>query len=305
MESRIDQLQIAFDSESLWVLNTALALVMFGIALDIRLSGFRSLLKSPRSLLAGIGCQFFLLPFLTFLLVMWLQPQPSFALGMILVAACPGGNVSNFMTHLSRGNTELSVCLTAIATLLAVVMTPMNFAFWGGNYAPASRLLQQVHIDPFEMVRLVAFILAIPLLAGMGLRRIRPRLAASLSPFFKVASLMFFVVLVLLAIWKDREVFAEAIGWVFGIVLLHNLLALCTGYLTGRAFGVPEADTRTLTLETGIQNSGLGLLLIFTFFGGMGGMALVAACWGIWHLISGLLLAGYWGALRTKKHHTV
>lgn len=304
MEVQFDQLRVAFDSDSLFALNCALALVMFGIALDIRVAGFRSLFKSPRALYGGVACQFFLLPLLTFLLVIWLQPQPSFALGMILVAACPGGNVSNFMTHLARGNTELSVSLTAIATLVAVVMTPLNLAFWGGQYAPAGQILQQVHINPMEMVQLVGFLLALPLLAGMGLRRFRPGLARSLARYFRGGSLLFFIVLVGIAVWKDRTVLAQALGLVFGMVLLHNLLALATGFLTGKALGLRRADIRTLTLETGIQNSGLGLLLIFTFFGGMGGMALVAACWGIWHLVSGLLLAGYWGRNPLKKQRT-
>jgi BASS family bile acid:Na+ symporter len=224
---------------------------------------------------------------------------------MILVASCPGGNVSNFMSHLAGGNTALSVSLTAIATLLAVVLTPLNFQFWGSLYPPAADILQAVQIQWWQMVRLVALLLGIPLLLGMGLRRLRPMLAIRLSGYFKKASLLFFVLLVVLAIWKDRDVFMEYVGWVFGIVLLHNLLALATGYAMGRGLRLPPADVKTLTLETGIQNSGLGLLLIFTFFDGLGGMALVAACWGIWHLVSGLLIAGLWSSRTLKKGQTI
>lgn len=305
MESPFDQFRIAFDSADLWILNLALALVMFGIALEIRLSGFRALLRSPKAVLTGMVCQFLILPVLTFLMVIWLQPQPSLALGMILVAACPGGNVSNFMTHLARGNTELSVSLTAIATLLAVVMTPLNFGFWGSRYEPAAELLEQVYVEPGNMIRLVVLVLVLPLAAGMGFRYARPRLVRSLAPFFKLFSLLFFILLVGMAIWKDRETLSRAIGWVFGIVLAHNLLALFSGYLAGRVMGLPGADVKTLTLETGIQNSGLGLLLIFTFFGGLGGMALVAAFWGIWHLVSGLLIAGCWGYIPVAKKPSI
>ncbi len=297
----IDQLRIRFDTRSLWLLNAALALVMFGIALEIRPSDFRRLWAAPRAVITGVCCQFLLLPFLTFLLVLWLEPLPSFALGMILVAACPGGNVSNFMTHLAGGNTALSVSLTALATLLAVVLTPLNLQLWGGFYEPSSEILKAVHISLLEMVRLVALLLAIPLAVGMAVGNWKPRLAARLARHFKTASLLFFIALVCLALWRDRDVFAEYVGLVFGIVLLHNFLALLTGYSAGRLMRLPLADRKTLTLETGIQNSGLGLLLIFTFFDGLGGMALVAAFWGIWHLVSGLLIAGIWGLPARKK----
>lgn len=301
MENSLDHLQIRFDTDTLWMLNLALAFVMFGIALDIRLSDFRQLWKAPRAVLTGVACQFLLLPALTFLLVWWLEPRPSFALGMILVASCPGGNVSNFMTHLARGNTALSVSLTAIATLLAVFMTPMNLEAWGSLYGPTAEILRAVHIDLFEMIRLVALLLAIPLCCGMLLGHFRPRTAHALARYFKGASLLFFMGLIGLALWRDREVFAAYVGAVFGIVLLHNLLALSTGFGAARLMRLGAREVRTITIETGIQNSGLGLLLIFTFFDGLGGMALVAASWGIWHLVSGLLLAALWSLARTRK----
>lgn len=297
----VDQLAIAFDSGQLWTLNGALALVMFGIALELRLADFDRLRKAPKAVFAGLASQFVLLPGLTFLLVAWLEPEPSFALGMLLVACCPGGNVSNFMTQLAGGNTALSVSLTALATLLAVTLTPLNLELWGGLYGPTSNILQAVDVSFLEMVRLVALLLGVPLVLGMAIRRYRPRWADRLSPFFRVASLLFFAGLVLFALWKDREAFQAYVGLVFGIVVLHNALALLTGYGWGRALQLPLADVKTLTLETGIQNSGLGLLLIFTFFNGLGGMALVAAFWGIWHLVSGLLIAGLWGLSPVRK----
>lgn len=301
LQPSVDQVRIVFDSQQLWILNLALALVMFGISLDIRVSDFNRLRKAPKAVFAGLASQFVLLPGLTFLLVYLLEPQPSFALGMILVASCPGGNVSNFMTHLAGGNTALSVSLTALATLLAVTMTPLNLEMWGGWYAPAAGILQEVDINFWEMVRLVALLLGLPLLLGMGIRGVRPAWADRLSPFFRVGSLLFFTGLVLFALWKDREVFYANVGLVFGIVVLHNALALLTGFGWARLMKLPRAETKTLTLETGIQNSGLGLMLIFTFFEGLGGMALVAAFWGIWHLVSGLLIAGFWSMPQARE----
>ena len=181
MQTQIDQLRINFDSEALWTLNLALALVMFGIALELRPSDFARILRNPRAVLTGVCCQFLLLPALTFLLVWWWEPFPSFALGMILVASCPGGNVSNFMSHLAGGNTALSVSLTAFATLLAVVMTPLNLQVWGGLYAPSAALLTEVRIDLWEMIRLVALLLGLPLLAGMAFGHWKPGLAGRIS----------------------------------------------------------------------------------------------------------------------------
>ena len=115
-DSLLDSLHINFDEQSLWVLNFALALVMFGIALDISVSDFKDLLKKPKPIFIGVVSQFVVLPFVTFLLVVLIKPVPSIALGMFMVAACPGGNISNFITYMAKGNTALSVCLTAIAT---------------------------------------------------------------------------------------------------------------------------------------------------------------------------------------------
>jgi BASS family bile acid:Na+ symporter len=242
-----------------------------------------------------------LLPALTFLLVWWWQPLPSFALGMILVASCPGGNVSNFMSHLAGGNTALSVSLTALATLLAVVMTPLNLQVWGSLYAPSAALLTEVHIDLWEMVRLVALILGFPLVAGMAFGQWRPRLAERLARIFKGASLLFFIFLIFLALYNNRSNFVDYVGLVFALVFFHNLAAFGLGYSGSRLMGLGERDVKSITIETGIQNSGLGLLLIFTFFDGLGGMALLAAFWGIWHLVSGLALSGFWSRVPAKK----
>lgn len=275
---------------------------MFGIALEISLSDFKELFKNPKPVLVGVFSQFIALPAITFLLVLLIQPTPSIALGMFMVAACPGGNISNFISYLSGGNTALSVSLTAIATLLAVVMTPFNLQFWGSLYEPTAGILNEVAISPLEMIQLVALLLGVPLVLGMWVNYLKPELARQMAKVLKVVSLLFFIVLVLLALYNNREIFMDYIFYVFWIVLLHNLLAFTTGFSLGKLFKLSKENIRSITVETGIQNSGLGLLLIFTFFDGLGGMALLAAFWGIWHLVSGLLLAGYWnGKTAVKK----
>ena len=122
---------------------------MFGIALEIAVADFKAIIKQPKLVLTGVASQFLVLPAITFLLVWFLEPFASIALGMFMVAACPGGNISNFITHLAKGNTALSVTLTAIATLLAIVMTPLNLSFWGALYEPTNEILKAVSIAPF------------------------------------------------------------------------------------------------------------------------------------------------------------
>ena len=293
---KLDDVVINFDSTGLWILNIALAVVMFGVALNITINDFKILLKQPKPVLVGILSQFFLLPALTFLVVYLIKPQPSIALGMMMVAACPGGNISNFFTHLAKGNTALSVSLTAFATFLAMFMTPINFQLYGSLYEPTSEIIKSVELDPLELVKLISLILGIPLIIGMYLRYKRPELSIRLSKILKPVSIMVFVAIVIIAFTNNLDVFNNYIDHVLLIGIGHNALALLLGFTVAKLFMLSKNDQVTLAIETGIQNSGLGLLLIFTFFDGLGGMAILAAFWGIWHIVSGLILASYWSS---------
>ena len=293
----LDNIHINFDSGSLWIMNLVLSLVMFGVALEISISDFKPLWSKPKALLVGLCSQFILLPALTFLLVFVIEPLPSIALGMFMVAACPGGNISNFISYLSKANTALSVSLTAIATMLAVIMTPLNFHF----YEPSSNLIQDISISPIEMIKLVFLLLGLPLMLGMYVNYRKPKIALKIAKKLKVISLVFFICLVFIALYNNHVIFMDYVFYVFWIVLIHNLVAFSTGYSLGRVFKLPEDNLRSITIETGIQNSGLGLLLIFTFFDGLGGMALLAAFWGIWHIVSGLILAAFWNRKSVAK----
>lgn len=295
-DSIINSVHINFNEQSLWFLNSALALVMFGIALDISLLDFKELIKKPKPIFVGVMSQFVLLPLVTYVLVVLINPLPSIALGMFMVAACPGGNISNFITHMAKGNSALSVCLTAIATLLAVFMTPLNLEFWSSLYPPTATILKEVAIEPIAMVKLVFLLLGVPLILGMLMNYYAPILAKKGAKILKIVSLVFFVALIGLALYNNSAIFLDYVFYVFWIVMLHNLLAFTTGFSLARIFGLSLENTRAITIETGIQNSGLGLLLIFTFFDGLGGMALLAAFWGIWHLVSGLILASFWSS---------
>jgi BASS family bile acid:Na+ symporter len=267
---------------------------MFGVALDISPADFKRLWRSPKSSLLGVASQFIILPALTFGLILILQPKPSIALGMILVAACPGGNISNFMTHLSGGNTALSVSLTAFATVAAIFMTPFNLQFWGNMYPPTASILRTISINPLDIFKTIALILGLPLILGMWWRSYQPELAQKMTKWLIPLSILIFMGFVAVAFSLNYDIFKKVIHLVILIVLIHNAVALSSGYLLARVFSLPLADQKTLTIETGIQNSGLGLLLIFTFFEGLGGMTIIAAWWGIWHILSGLAISWYW-----------
>nr|MBI1232048.1 bile acid:sodium symporter family protein [Cytophagales bacterium] len=297
MLEELDQSVLNFKGDSLFLLNVSLAIIMFGVALDIRFRDFYYLFQAPKAFFIGIFSQFVMLPFLTFLLVWWIQPIPSVALGMFLVAACPGGNISNFLTNYSGGNTALSVSLTAFATLAAVVMTPFNFGFWAGFYPPAAAMLQEIQLDYVDIFQTVALILGVPLLLGMYVSHHYGAFSKTASKVLKPISILIFGAIVVIAFYSNYHLFLKFILLIFFWVLAHNFAALLSGFSLAKLFGLSLPDTKTLTIETGIQNSGLALVLIFTYFDGLGGMAIIAGWWGIWHIISGMTVALTWKKL--------
>jgi BASS family bile acid:Na+ symporter len=287
----LDNAVLKMNDDNILFMNISLGFIMLGVALKLRVKDFVLVFSAPKSVLIGFLSQFVALPFLTFLLVLILNPMPSVAMGMMIVAACPGGNISNFMTALANGNTALSVCMTAIASVMAVFMTPFNISFWGGMYAPTSEILSDVSLDFFAMLKIVGMILLIPLTIGMLLREFKPKIADVLLPITHYGSILIFGGIVVFAFGANTDLFVKYIHLIIFIVLAHNAVGILTGYSLARLFKLPGADQKTLAIETGIQNSGLGLGLIFAFFDGMGGMALVAGWWGIWHIISGLSIS--------------
>ncbi len=303
MNPTIDSAQLNFSTESIWVLNICLAVVMFGVALGLKVEDFKRIAKSPKPALIGILSQFIVLPALTFLLIYISKPLPSIALGMIMVAACPGGNISNFMSQISGGNSALSVTLTAFSTVLSIILTPLNLQLWGSLYPPTHAILREVSINPFDVFQTVVLILGIPLVLGMAFNTWKPKTSIKLSRVLKPLSILIFGGLVAVAFINNYELFTRFMHMVVVLVFFHNALALSCGYFLGHLGRLPQADKRSLAIETGIQNSGLGLLLIFSFFGGLGGMAIVAGWWGIWHIISGLTIAYFWS--RKKSFSTV
>jgi BASS family bile acid:Na+ symporter len=294
MSESIDAIRLNLGEGGLMVMNVSLAVIMFGVALELSVNDFKRLLREPKSTLVGVFSQFVLLPAMTFLLVLIFEPHPSLALGMFMVAACPGGNISNFFSLLSKGNAALSVSMTAIATLSAIVMTPFNFALWAALYEPTNLILKDIHISFWEVFKIIGLILGIPLIAGMLFRHFKEVLAERIASWIKWFGVVFFAGFVLVAFSMNIQNFMNYVHLVIGLVFFHNAFALTGGYGLASVFGLSKPDRKSIAIETGIQNSGLGLLLIFNFFDGLGGMALVAAWWGIWHVVTGLTIGWYW-----------
>lgn len=294
MTHPIDAVELAFDPASLTALQVVLGLVMFGVALDLSIDDFRRLAARPIAPAVGLVAQLLLLPALTWALSRALPIPPSMRLGLLMVAACPGGNVSNFITHVGGGRTETSVGMTAISTVLATVTTPLLLATWGGMSPDTAALLTEVSLDPWDMLRSVATLLLVPIAVGLGVAHRLPALAARLRGPFQILSLAFFGVFLVVAFRANLDHFLAHIGTVFLPVAALNALALGTGYGLAALVGLDVADRRAVAVEVGIQNSGLGLVLVFAFFDGLGGMAVVCAWWGLWHLIAGFGLAAWW-----------
>lgn len=290
----LDNVELNFDNSTLMIMNICLGFIMFGVALGLSIDDFKRLMKMPKLVLVGFLSQFLVLPIVTFLFIWIVKPIPSVALGLFMIAACPGGNISNFISSLSKANVALSVTLTAISTTIAAFLVPLNFTFWAGLYPDTVPLLKQVDVSFSDLLSTVVMLLGIPLAIGLVFRYKLPDLTAKLIKPIQQLSLVIFALFIIFALLKNGDNFIKYIGLIFTIVFAHNVLALATGYGLGQLFGFSTADKRTLTIETGIQNAGLGLVIIFNFFSELGGMAIIAAWWGIWDMLAGLLLGYYW-----------
>ena len=300
----LNALSINFGEGGMAIVNIILAFVMFGVALGIRMQTFKEVFKNPKSVIVGVLLQWIALPAVTFSVALALSPviTPMIALGMILVASCPGGNISNFMSSLSKGNIELSVSMTAITTAFAPVITPLNFFLWGSLYSQIISVRANIPtlvIPFFPMLEQILLLLGVPIVLGMLCSKYLPGLTKKISKPTQVISILLFLAMVIVSFSQNFRLFIENLHYVCIIVLIHNGMALATGYFGAKFTHLPIKDRRSLTVEVGIQNSGLGLILLFNhaifppeiWHGHYGGMLIITAWWGIWHIISGLSVA--------------
>jgi len=303
MGTPIDDITLRFNETGLLAMNITIAFIMFGVALGLRKSHFTDVIKNPRGVIVGLISQFLLLPAVTFLIV-WLGNLPvSISLGMILVASCPGGNLSNFMSSLANGNVALSVTLTAFSDVASVILTPINFMFWAGLYISTLTLANPIEIPISHVLQTIFLLMGLPLLAGMLFQNKFPKIAAKIYKPLKMVSVVIFFAFVIGALAANFDYFIDYIWIVFPIVLLHNLIAFSMGFLSSTVAKLPFKDKKTIIIETGIQNSGIALVLIFNheiFPSGFGGVAFVTAWWGVWHIVGGLSISAVMAKFYTR-----
>ncbi|MCE2731911.1 MAG: bile acid:sodium symporter family protein [Flammeovirgaceae bacterium] len=266
---------------------------MFGVALEIKPSHFIQLRHEKKSVATGLFSQYIILPIVTLLLIVVITPPPGIALGMLLVAACPGGNASNFFSMLAGGHVALSVTLTAITSILAFAITPISFFTFSSLIPGLTTEIKSFDINFFDLFLNMTGILLLPLITGMLVLHYLPHVAAKIGKPIRSLSIILLIAFIVVALRNNFSVLSNHIFSIFWIVVLHNGIALLVAYFASKFFGNHEAVNRTVAIETAIQNSGLGLVLIFTFFKGNSEMAIVAAWWGIWHLVSGFAFAYY------------
>jgi bile acid:Na+ symporter, BASS family len=290
----VDTLHLHFNPNQMVVLNIAMAFLMFSVALDVKFSDFRKVVDFPKSVGVGLLAQFLVFPLLTLGIIAVFQPPVSVSMGMVLVSMCPSGNMTNFLVHFAKANVPLSVTLNAIIILSATFLTPAGFLFWSEFIPESAALRQSFEISFLDMVLIIIELIVAPLLLGIWLNEKMPDFVARIRVWAQRVSLLIFFTILLLALLGNSENLVQYLGYVFLLVLVHNAMALSNGFLLGTLFRLPRLDRRTLAFEGGIHNTALGLLLIFKFFGGLGGMALIAAWWGIWDLVTGMGLAYYW-----------
>jgi BASS family bile acid:Na+ symporter len=296
----IDSAHLNFSPGMLIILDIVLGLIMFGIALDTAPSDFKVVLRKPKPLIIAILAQLLILPGVTFLLTLVLPVTASMALGMILVACCPPGNISQVLTHRSGGNVALSVSMTAVSNVIYIFTMPLSIALWGAIRPDTRALLESVSLNGWEMLVEILLIIGLPFAVGLAIRARFGRFAARAQPFVRWFSLIALAGFIVGALAGNWQYFVAFIGLIAIAVAIHDAVALAIGWGTATVGGLGTRERKAMTFEVGIRNSGLGLGLIFAFFGGLGGMAIVAGWWGVWDIIAGLALASLWAA-HTKR----
>ncbi|ARD47481.1 bile acid:sodium symporter family protein [Sporosarcina sp. P33] len=265
-----------------------LGVVMFGMGLTLRAADFKIVLTNPLPVIIGVAAQFVVMPLIAFGIAYLLKLPPELAAGLVLLGCVPGGTASNVMVYLAKGNLALSVAMTSLSTLLAPIVTPLLLLVLAGQWLP---------VDAMSMFKSIVQVIIIPIVLGLLIQRFFPGVVAksvSVVPIISVAAILIIVAAVTSA--NGGNVASSGVI-VFIAVFLHNGLGLLLGYLIALLLGLNENDRRAISLEVGMQNSGLGVALATAHFGPL---AALPSVWGaIWHNISGPILATIWSKKKT------
>ncbi len=277
-----------------YILIAVLALMVFSVALDLKVEDFRYVAKHPKAVLLGLLAQFALLPVATLLLTLFLDLPPAVEAAMLLVACCPGGALSNVITYFGKGNLALSLSISAVSNMLALVLTPLNFSVLIRLNPNTEKWLREIALNPMDLVVSLLLVLALPMALAITFKRYAPQLAAKLRKPLENFALLALFVFIVGAVAGQWKVFTKELVSTLPLVVAHNLLGLAIGYIAAKLGRLHPADARAVIIESGMQNSGLALGIIATQFNADISMVAVAGLWGIWHIISGGSLALLW-----------
>ena len=273
-----------FRSYEPWIFPL-LSVVMFGMGLTLHLSDFSYVLQMPRLIIAGIILQYTIMPFTAVVLSDLLGLDPVLTAGMILVGTCPGGTASNVICYLARGNVALSITLTAISTLLAVILTPA---------LTAELVSKSIDVPVMDMLLSILYMVIVPVSAGVLLNHVTGKMLNPVRVFFPLLSVIAIVFIIAIIVSLNAQQVHQIGATVLFAVILHNSAGLFLGYFTSRLLGYSPTECRTLAIEVGMQNSGLADALAIKYFTATA--ALPGAIFSIWHNLSGSVLAGFWSS---------
>ncbi len=303
----LDAIEVSLSPTFQAVMSISLVIMMFTVALGLRVADFRGLSKEPVPVAGGALTQLIGLPVLTFLLVLLVRPDPSIALGMFVVASCPGGNVSNALTMFARGDTAFSVSLTAISSVVSAFLTPITILLLSSLYPPTAELMATLDIGPLPFLLQTFALLGLPLAAGITVAERVPDFAARLRRVLQPVALIILMSLILVGGYANRDVLFGSGMLLFPLVGLHNALAFALGGAMALLLRLSMPRVRALSFEVGIQNAGLGLIILLAHFDGSGGAVAVTALWGVWHILAGFLLVVVyrsWEYLTSRRDET-
>ena len=273
------------------LLAASLAFTMLTVAVGLRMQDFQFVRTHPTSIFIGFCAQVIALPMVTLLLIKALSVSPGLALGMIIVAACPGGAMSNLITKIAGADAAYSVSLTMLSSIFSALLLPVAILFWISFHAPANGLIEQINIDRTGFILRTTVILVAPLAAGLALSHFRPALSARLHNIFMPVSVLILFGLIVAGLAANSDILVSHGAQLIPLVVLHNTVAFITGGIIGYILLKDHRKSRALIFEVGIQNAGLGLIIVMAELGGIGEAALLIGTWGIWHLIGGFTLA--------------
>lgn len=292
--SNVDDLDVSIPDGLALGTKILIAAFLFAVALEVRASDLREVTRRPGVFAVGLATQFVVIPALSVALIAALDVQPSVALGLLLVVCCPAGNLSNILTYRARGDLALSVSLTTLSNASAVVVTPVALAFWGSLSPQVAEILAEVDLSPTDLLLDVGLLIVLPFAAGMVVARRYPSVARRARRFVEPAILVLLTLLIAGGLAGNASTVVDHIRAIGLAVVLQNLLSLVVGYGAAAACRLSTASRRAMTLEMGIRNTGLGLVLALTFFPSTGGVAVTVALWGLWDLVTGVSLSTWW-----------